>query len=340
VDLDDTQHFFFDFKDENAPYQTMLGQLESVRKQLDNTSSVLMQELRHLEPDIRADSSALGLGNDCGQDEYVNCEGGECKCMFCSAGKEPDPAFDPDNVANANLCRDCKEREVSSYGRNGAGRCTQCPAGKQPNEEKERCETCVAGKYTNGENVWLCQGCPGKGTLTSDNRTECLCMPGYYSYVTDNVTQDAAADLNDARQNCRPCPTLEEHHFDGWCPGGRPATSQIAGTGFAVVYPSEDFWIDDDWAKKYALRTFIGEGTLRNHTCDVSTVPHCLGHEWRENKLWRDSLPQSRSMNSSASANLMQWQTLSAVEETMCTGPYNITAPYFCKHKHTKSSFC
>jgi hypothetical protein len=157
-------------------------------------------------------------------------------------------------------------------------------------------------------------------------------MPGYYSYITDDHAQDKATDLSDAIQNCQPCPTLEENYFDGHCPGGRPAANQSAGTGFAVVYPGEDFWIDEKWAKEYALRTFTGRGNLRNHSCDTSTVPHCLGHKWQENRLWRTSLQQARSADSSASINSTQRDTLSTVDGTMCTGSYNITAPYFCKH--------
>ena len=313
----------------------MLAHVNTVRQVLQNDTSVLMESLKALGVDILSDSSTLKLSFDCGAHQYVNCELGTCQCKYCATGRYPNPDYNPDDVTDAVLCRDCEDWEVSSYGDDGVGQCQRCPAGKEPDEKRARCTTCAEGKYSNGVDIWQCQGCPGKGTVPSDNRTECLCMPRYYSYVTDNVTQDAAADLNDARQNCQLCPTLEEHHFDGWCPGGQPATNQSAGAGFAVVYPGEDFWIDEDWVKVYALRTFTGKGTLRNHTCDISTVPHCLGHEWRESKLWRQSLQQPKSTNSSSSANSMQRRTVSAVEETMCTGPYNVTAPYFCKHKHT-----
>jgi hypothetical protein len=147
-------------------------------------------------------------------------------------------------------------------------------------------------------------------------------MPRYYSYITDNPGQDTATGLSDAIKNCRPCPTIEDNHFDGWCPGGRPATNQTGSTGFAVVHPGEDFWIDEDWAKTYALQSFTGEGNLRNHTCDVSTVPHCLGHNWRKNKRWHNSLQEVVSMtNNSASAKLSGGQTLAPECED---DPYNM----------------
>jgi hypothetical protein len=237
-------------------------------------------------------------------------------CTQCAAGKSP--------TAGRASCAAC------AAGKAGVGQCQRCPAGEEPDQTRGRCTRCPEGKYSDGKNASQCQPClPKATTVPSDNRAECLCRPGYYSYITDDPTQDAATGLSDAIQNCRACPTLEENQFDGHCPGGRPAANQT-GTGFAVVYPGENFWINERWAKEYALQTFKSEKNLRNHSCETSTVPHCLGHEWRENKVWGKSLP-----------DLTEPRPDPTVDERMCTGTYNVTAPYFCKYNrfHSRQVF-
>lgn len=134
----------------------------------------------------------------------------------CQNGTETIELFP--GVNTKAICEDCDRGYFSAFGQacqacpigwtsaTVSAECSSCAAGTYaPDVGSYACLECPAGKYNDEDGLGDCQECPANadGTVGANNRSACLCRPGYYK-------------TDEEEWICAPCNTPD------WSIPGRP----------------------------------------------------------------------------------------------------------------------
>ena len=171
----------------------------------------------------------------CPPGQYNNATG-QSVCVECEPG-----TYAEASVNGTLSCTPCPTGTSSSV--RGASRCVGClPGSHAPNEGRAACLQCPAGQYSQLDSsdeaagIMRCQDCPIGQYSPTDGSSSCqYCPLGHYNNRTGQANcalcppGTAAADEEENRSNCTPCP-LSLFSVSGKCePCPRSTYSLLEG---------------------------------------------------------------------------------------------------------------